>query len=208
MLKIQKQPFNSVWIIADSQEELGKTFMRFQEFYESPNPMFKNRIFTIGMVKHWYSTEYGADTYHTDWTGFNFPSKVLIPFKQGFFDPLTVEEKALLNLFKYRNDDYYIIGAQNKSVLRHELSHALYAYSSEYKNEIDNFINKNRKKLQKTIKYILEKGYAKEVLNDEIQAYVTDNDDADIINNTCPAIISGINAIYKKHNRGKIKNER
>ena len=35
-LKIKKKPFNSVWICADSQEELGNTFMRFQEYYESP----------------------------------------------------------------------------------------------------------------------------------------------------------------------------
>jgi hypothetical protein len=37
MLKIKKQPYNSVWITADSQKELGETFIRFQEYYESPH---------------------------------------------------------------------------------------------------------------------------------------------------------------------------
>lgn len=204
MLKIKKQPYNSVWISADSQEELATTFMRFQEYYESPNPDFRNKIFTVGQVRSWYSITYGADTYHHDWIGFNFPSKVLIPFKQGLFDPLTDEEKNLLEFFKYRYDDFYIIGAQDKSVLRHELSHALYASNKKYKTEIDILILKNKFKLKKASIYILNKGYCKEVLNDELQAYITDNDDKYIISNTCSKILDKINIIYNKYN---LKNE-
>lgn len=201
MLKIKSQPYNSVWISADSQDELGRTFIRFQEHYESPNPDFRGKIFTLGMVRQWYSVKYGADTYHHDWTGFNFPSRILLPFKQGLFDPLTSEEIELLNLFKYRNDNFYIMGAQNSSTLRHELSHALYDSNEKYRNEIDSYIKKNRRKLAKTTKYILDKGYTKEVINDEIQAYITDNDDQTIINNTDPHIILDINKIYKKYRK-------
>lgn len=203
MLKIKNQPYNSVWISADSQEELGRTFIRFQEFYESPNPDFRGKIFTLGMVRNWYSIKYGGDTYHYDWTGFNFPSKVLIPFRQGLFDPLTVEEMELLNLVRYRNDNFYIMGAQNSSTLRHELSHALYDSNIRYKNEIDTYITKNKKGLSKAKKYILEKGYAKEVINDELQAYITDNDDQTIIRVTNPRIILDINSIYEKYKKEK-----
>lgn len=205
MLKIKKQPYNSVWISADSQEELSTTFMRFQEHYESSNPNFKDKIFTIGQLRSWYSENYGADTYHYDWIGFNFPSKVLIPFKQGLFDPLTQEEHKLLDFFKYRNDDFYIIGAQDHSVLRHELSHALYASNKKYRDSINIFINKNKHKLSKASKYILNKGYCKEVLNDELQAYITDNDDKYIIDNTCKKILDNINLLYNKY---KIKDEK
>jgi hypothetical protein len=201
MLKIKSQPYNSVWISADSQEELGRTFIRFQEYYESPNPDFRGKIFTLGMVRQWYSIKYGADTYHHDWTGFNFPSRILLPFKQGLFDPLTVEEIELLNLFKYRHDNFYIMGAQNSATLRHELSHALYDSNEKYRNEIDSYIKKNKRGLAKTRKYILDKGYAEEVLNDEIQAYVTDNDDQTIISSTDPHIILDINKIYKKYRK-------
>jgi len=201
MLKIKNQPYNSVWISADSQEELGRTFIRFQEYYESPNPEFRGKIFTLGMVRQWYSVKYGADTYHYDWTGFNFPSKVLLPFKQGLFDPLTSEEIELLNLFKYRHDNFYIMGAQNNATLRHELSHALYDSNEKYRNEIDSYIKKNKRGLAKAKKYILDKGYAEEVLNDEIQAYVTDNDDQTIISSTDPHIILDINKIYKKYRK-------
>ena len=199
MLKIKSQPYNSVWISADSQEELGRTFIRFQEYYESPNPDFRGKIFTLGVVRQWYSIKYGADTYHHDWTGFNFPSRILLPFKQGLFDPLTSEEIELLNLFKYRHDNFYIMGAQNSATLRHELSHALYDSNQKYRNEIDSYIKKNKRGLAKTRKYILDKGYAEEVLNDEIQAYVTDNDDQTIISSTDPHIILDINKIYKKY---------
>jgi hypothetical protein len=203
VLKLKKQPYNSVWISADSQKELGETFIRFQEYYESPNLDFKGRVFTLGSVKEYYSKEYGADIYSETWIGFNFPSAVLYPFKQGLFDPLTDQEKILLDLLKYRNDNYYIIGAQNKSTLRHELSHAMYGFSKKYKEEIDHFIYENRLKFKKVKKYIIDKGYCEQVLNDEIQAYVTDNDDAFILNNLDPELISGINKIYirnkKKH---------
>lgn len=205
MLHCKSQPYNSVWVWADSQEELGLTFMRFQEHYESPNPLFKNNVFTMGQLKNWYSETYGANTYHTDWIGYNFPSKVLQPFKQGLFDPLTFEEGRLLDLFQYRNDNFYIIGAQNKNVLRHELAHALYASNPKYQVEIDKFITKNKKKLAKTIKYLFDKGYCRDVIYDEVQAYITDNEDPEIINNTCQSVISGINKIYNKYNTAKVK---
>jgi hypothetical protein len=205
MLTIKPQPYNSVWVSADSQEELGLTFMRFQEYYESPNPKFRGKIFTIGQLRHWYSENYGANNYHTTWVGFNFPSKVLSPFKEGLFDPLTIEEKRLLELLRYRRDNFYIIGAQNNSVLRHELSHALYSSNLKYKNEIDSFIAKNKSKILKINKYILNKGYSKDVLNDEIQAYITDNDDSELINMACPTIIAGVNKIFNKYNKAKVK---
>ena len=201
-LKIQNQPYNSVWISAGSQKELGETFIRFQEYYESNNPIFKNRIFTLGQVKQWYSEKDGFDSYSDYWVGFNLPSVALQPFRSNLFDPLTDYEKELLDALKYRQDDFYIIGAQTKSVLRHELSHALYGHSEQYKTEIDAFIKKNKARFRKTQKYILDKGYCKEVLNDETQAYVTDNDDKFILNNLDPDLISGINKIYhrnKKH---------
>jgi hypothetical protein len=205
MIYCKKQPYNSVWVWADSQDELGLTFMRFQEHYESANPDFRNKIFTQGQLKRWYSEEYGSNSYHSHWVGFNFPSSVLIPFKEGLFDPLTIEEQRLLELFRYRSDNFYIIGAQSGGTLRHELAHALYASNSKYKDELDKFLLKNKSKLKNTLKYIKDKGYCDEVLFDEIQAYITDNDDNELINITCPTILSGVNKIFNKYNVAKVK---
>lgn len=198
-LKTKKQPFNSVWICADSQEELGNTFIRFQEYYESPK--FKGQIFTVGQVRSWYSSTYGANTYQNDWTGYNIPSSILKPFRDGLFDPLTPEELNLLNLFRYRHDSFYIIGAQTDDVLRHELAHAMYGYSVKYKISIDQLIKKYQKDLKPTIKYILDKGYDKSVINDELQAYITDNDDDYIKKHTPKHIIEQINQLYEYHHQ-------
>lgn len=199
MLKIKNQPqYNTVLISADSQEELAKTFIRFQEHYESPNPEFRGQIFTLGSFKSWYSEYYGGDTYYQDWKGFNFPSKVLLPFRQGLFDPLTNYEISFLNLLKYRHDDFYIIGANDDSIIRHELAHALYYCSDQYKKEIDRFLSNNKKSLYKIKRYLLTKGYCKEVLNDEIQAYITDNDED--TNKMIPSFIrEGVNQIFNNH---------
>lgn len=204
MLKIKSQPFNSVWVSADSQKELSETFIRFQEYYESPNENFKGKIFTIGQVKNWYSITYGADTYSDDWVGFNFPSSVLIPFKQGLFDPLTSQEQELLNFFKYRNDLFYIIGAQNSAVLRHELAHALYSHNKKYAQRVDCLCKLHHKDLLKIKKYILDKGYHADVLNDELQAYITDNDDDFIIKNTTKLVINNFNKTYEKYSKEKV----
>lgn len=175
MLTLTNKPYNSVLVKADSQEELGNTFIRFQEHYESPNPKFRNQVFTLGEFKSWYSITYGSN-YVTDWKGFNFPSRVLEPFRQGLFDPLTNEENNLLNLLKYRHDNFYIIGAQDEATLKHELTHALYTTNNKYKSEIDNVLDKNRKKISKAYSHLLKMGYTKEVIYDEIQAYTIDGD--------------------------------
>jgi hypothetical protein len=201
MLKLKKQPYNSVWISADTQKELGETFLRFQEYYESPVKRFKNKPFTVGDVKNYYSLQYGADLYSELWIGFNFPSSVLAPFKHGLFDPLTTQEKELLGLLKYRNDNYYIIGAQNNSTLRHELCHAMYGYDIQYRTEIDNLIKKNTKQFNKISQHILKRGYDKTVLNDELQAYITDNDDDFIKNNLHPNLINEVISIYKRYRK-------
>lgn len=203
MLKAKKQPYNTVWISAETQAELGLTFMRFQEYYESPNPEFKNKIFTVGQLRKWYSETYGTNTYHEDWTGFNIPSYVLKPFKDGLFDPLTTEEINLLHLFQYREDSFYIIGAQDLSTLRHELCHSLYAYDSNYRNEINTIIKDNSKQLIKAKKYILSKGYCSEVINDELQAYITDNDDSFLKKNIPSRILELINNAYTKYSVSK-----
>lgn len=198
MLIAKPQPYNSVWIQAQNQTELNLAFMRASEHYESANPEFKNNIFTIGQLKRWYSINYGADTYHLDWSGFNLPSRVLKPFIEGLFDPLTKQEKKLIDLFRFRNDDYYIIGAQTKKVLKHELCHALYAYNKKYKQAIDTYIKSHTQIFIQLKKYLLQKGYCKDVINDEIQAYILDNDNKFILDNIPEKTINSIRIIYRR----------
>lgn len=189
--------FNSVLIQTRSRETLCKTFIRFQEHYEGLQ--FKGKVFTLGQLKNWYSIKYGANTYERDWSGFNFPSYVLNPFKNGLFDPLTEEEIVLLDLFRYRDDNFYIIGANNDNVTKHELTHALYWYNSKYKENIDNLCKKYSIQLKKITRYLMNKGYHKDVINDELQAYITDNDDEFILNHLSTDIINQFKRLQRKY---------
>jgi hypothetical protein len=77
----------------------------------------------------------------------------------------------------------------------------MYGYNKKYKNEIDNLIKKYHKEFAKVSGYILKKGYDRSVLNDELQAYITDNDDEFIRNNLKPNLINSVFSIYNKYKK-------
>jgi hypothetical protein len=160
-----------VLVKAPSQRELGDTFLRFQEHYESPE--WCGKVFTAGQIRAWYSEKYGADTYSEDWTGFNFPSHILDKFKQGLFDPVTAGEQELLDLFRRRNDKFYIIGAQNDEVLDHETCHGLYYTNNGYRAAVDKVLKVNHDELAPVRKVISGLMYHPSVIQDEVHAWVS-----------------------------------
>ena len=87
-----------------SRKELTRTFLRFEEYFESPK--FRGKIFSLNEFKKWYTANSPEGkktkrfTYYEDWHGFNIPSEILGPFYGGRFNPLSNEEKAVLRLFK------------------------------------------------------------------------------------------------------------
>lgn len=177
MLYLKKTPYNSYCVSADSTRELARSFLRFQEHYESPSEEFRGKIFTVGQYRVWYEKKYGWFSYETDWTGFNIPDSILVPFRKGYFDPLTIEEENLLSLFiNAPKHNFYIIGANDRDVLNHELNHALYAHNKDYSNEINKVFDANLEHIKYALEYLLDKGYCKYLLYDELQAYILDND--------------------------------
>lgn len=189
-------------ISASTQDELSESFLRFQEHYESP--FWADKIFTKGQFKQWYSLTYGADTYRSDWSGFNFPSSVLKPFRQGLFDPLTDGEKTILTLLKYRTDDFYIIGSNTDDVLKHELCHALYHFNQQYSDAILELIKNHDKQIKKAFDHLLKLGYHKKVLIDELQAYILDDDYFEKHDIFLPKqLIADVKKLHQKY--GKIK---
>jgi len=197
MLYLNRTPYNSFCISADSNRELARSFLRFQEYYESPNDQFRGQVFTIGQYRYWYEKKYGYFSYETDWTGFNIHSYVLDPFKQGLFDPLTIEEKNLLGLFTNApQDKFYIIGANDTQTLNHELNHALYAHRQDYANDINKIFDANLEHIKYALEYLLNKGYCRYLLYDELQSYILDADDdiLSLIHNT--DVVSEVSRLY------------
>jgi len=154
-----------------TQYELASTFLRIQEYYESPH--FHGRVFSLEQFMDWYAGRHGNFTYYQDWVGFNVPSSAFEPFYEGKFDPLSQKEKKLLGLFKGLSRRFYVIGvygAGARGDLTHELAHALFFVDESYRQSVREAMS--RYNTTKLARKIAKAGYAKHVIRDEIQAYL------------------------------------
>lgn len=163
--------------------DLTSTFLRFQEHYESPE--FRGKYFSLAEYKKWYiknsrhGKETGKFTYHDDWSGFNFPSKVLKPFYSGKFDPLSKQEKEILTLFKEIKGRFYVIGTygNKRHTLKHEIAHGFYYTDDAYRNSVLDILRRIPKEDRKCINtfFSVSGGYHKSVFDDETHAYLLTN---------------------------------
>lgn len=160
-------------IESSSRQVLAGIFMRFQEYYESPE--FKGRIFSVDDFTHWYARKFGAFTYSRDWYGFNIPSAILKPFRCGQFDPLTHLEKRLINICSNAAGDFYVIGATPNAeyfseTVKHEFVHGAFYVNKHYREEVTSCIKEHK---IKTVNMALRKmGYHPDVFEDEANAYI------------------------------------
>jgi len=169
---MQKAP---IYIIESrSRQVLAETFMRFQEYYESPE--FKGKVFSIDEFVAWYAgLNGGSFTYSQDWYGFNIPSKVLEPFRKGEFNPLTKNEQKLLNICKNDTKNFYIIGVTPSAeyfidTVKHEFVHGAFHCNANYRNSVVKCLKES--KIFNIEKGLSKMGYHKDVHADEANAYV------------------------------------
>ena len=197
MMKIEiKQVMRNIYVLAfESQFDLAMTFVRIQEFYESPK--YKGKYFSLEEFMDWYSCEFGngAFTYPKDWSGFNLPGKTIKKWVKKFqveHNDIREQEHELLNKLESRLkddgvslSDAYVIGVHSqkndeelKYVIEHETAHALYCLYPQYKQTCQKLLkNLPRSILNKYRKKLIRVGYAKNVLSDEIQAYFSTEGD-------------------------------
>ena len=157
-----------------SKKTLTSTFVRFEEYYE--NPKFRGKIFSLDDFKIWYKDIFGKFDYFRKWSGFNIPSKVLKPFYNGKFNPLSKNEKEFLRRFRRIKRKSYIIGTYKKTQkenLKHELAHAMFYLYPSYRKEVLKCFKKY--KILPIEKALIKNGYSKKVLRDEVNSYVLDN---------------------------------
>lgn len=161
------------------------TFLRAQEFYESPSSKFKGKSFDIWDYMKWYACERsdanGSFSYPYDWAAYNLPIKVIVECldaqktKTTPYDDFMDEVlHQIFNKYGVAEHDTYLIGVDKMEGrnLRHEMSHALWYTNPEYKkraNEILKQIDKEHLEVAKNKIHLM--GYAKSVLMDEIFAY-------------------------------------
>ncbi|OGY60376.1 MAG: hypothetical protein A3B23_01675 [Candidatus Colwellbacteria bacterium RIFCSPLOWO2_01_FULL_48_10] len=161
-----------------TQELMAMTFLRFQEYYESPE--FRGRVFTREEFERWYIEKRGSFSYAQDWPGFNIPSEILRPFYDGRFDPLSAEEKEFLQLFRGRKEPFYIIGTSKgnpSEYMDHELAHALFSTNKGYKSDVMEIISLIPRADLKEFWDMINIGYHESVMVDEVQAHFVANFD-------------------------------
>ena len=184
--KIEEVRPNVFAVIVKDHYHRAMLFCRVQEYYESPNPEFRGKNFSIWDYIEWYSREHGdVFTYTFDWGGFNIPlnvaescySKLL---KKGEFTPYDLEMNYIVKTIRgmVGNGKAYIIGAPTTEdeTFEHEVCHGLYATNKEYKALVDEITETIE--WQDYLKFegnLLDMGYTASVIPDEIQAYLTTN---------------------------------
>ena len=167
-------------VYALNSRTLASTFLRPQEYYESPK--YKDKIFTLKEYRKWFKKSNDEDTftYYSSYVGFNVPDFAFEPFLEGKFNPLTANEKIIINYVSNLTAPYYIIGVCIADIrfvghLKHETAHALWYLNSNYRKYMlkqisqlpANLIIKLQRKLKKH-------GYHKKMYKDEIHAYMVD----------------------------------
>ena len=175
----------------ENQYELTSTFMRIQEFYESPFENIKDKNFSYENFFDAYVKQ-GQLTYWKDWVGFNVPSEALLYFYMTF--QLNKRETTLYaELAKQKlncENKFYLIGIYRNQDLSHELAHAFYSIYDGYKKEAQQLVaNLPKKEFNKRCQELATSLYAPEMFIDEIQAYGVSNKERAFL------------ALYKKYRR-------
>jgi len=162
------------------QHDLCFTFLRLQEFYESPCGKHRTKTFSIDEYIDWHLKKFGLFNYLDKWTGFNIPGVTVANFFRLFQFQLTRREKKIFNtLKKYKSwpniyigkQDYCVIaGCNHDSVtLQHELKHAAFYLDNEYAKEVQKEITQNKPKV--LVNWLKASGYDQSSIVDEINAY-------------------------------------
>lgn len=180
--------------------DLAMLFVRYQEYYESPNPNVKDSSFDLEAYMRWYATTnirrfhrdaHKSFSYPIDFCGFNIPSYVIynILINQDYTGNLNIYDDLMLNIYNSIAEDmgiteysdpkfkFYLIGTpkMKSSTLKHEIAHGLFYLNDEYRDRCLSLIKKHLSKDQvKAFKKVLkEYHYSSDVMLDEIQAYTS-----------------------------------
>ena len=175
----------------DTPYNLGMTFVRIQEYYESPK--FKGKHFSLEDFMDYWANKHGEGSfdYPMAWSGFNVPGKAIKGWMKKFpKNDMREKEEALLNRFLARLkkdnvnlEDSYLIGVSSKDkkevkeTIRHEIAHALYLLYPKYKKSCNAIFKRINKKptwamrVKAAEEKLISMGYCNNVLLDELQAY-------------------------------------
>lgn len=178
----------------EEQYQRAMLFLRYQEYYESPYKQFQGKNFDIFEFMDYYRKDRGVGcfTYPRDWSGYNIPSDSFNKCIKGIFDVKVTATPYDAHMFdikwaitedlkNYRypepeKEKFYLIGVDKVEgdIMDHEIAHAMFYLDSDYKKEMTALVkNLAMRKYNGMCNILLKLGYRKEVLIDEIQAFMS-----------------------------------
>lgn len=185
-----KKIFNGLYAIEipDSYQR-AMLFLRSQEYYESKFPEIYRKDFDVFHFMELYRKWRNSDhfSYPEDWSGFNVPSHIIESCIGGIFRSSsefkpTPYDYVMSNIITSVREEigpdskYYLIGVDKfkGKVMNHEIAHGLYYIDPGYKQECLKLIENLNESVYKELSSIISKmGYSKDVIDDEIQAYLS-----------------------------------
>ena len=173
------EPFERVFVARyPTQYELTATFMRLQEFYESPSPAIRRKVLSLEEFMDAYAAHYGNFDYHTAYTGFNVPGITLGKFFNAYVGRLTRHEDRLFRMltrwvphFWGDAHPYYLVGIFRDEEMDHELAHAFYGLHARYRQRMDSAV-RSRRDIRRIRAGLRSQGYNAGQYLDEAQAYL------------------------------------
>jgi len=161
--------------------DLTMTFCRVQEFYESPYKHICGKKFKLLDFMKTYSIVNGSFTYPLDWGGFNVPGKIVDRlYRLGIddyndYDRVIEDIHLKINKQVKNTSNYYLIGSDGEhETIQHEVCHALFTLDSQYKKSVLELLkNLSARTYRKAAKGLMNIGYGKHVMADELQAYLS-----------------------------------
>lgn len=176
-------------VVVEDSYERAMLFLRCQEFYESPFPQFKGKHFDVFEYMNYYRKQNvpGYFSYTQDWVGFNVPGDIVEECTNYALDdnsdisstPYDYVMKEIIDTVKGQLQDenrWYLIGVNGEEgrIMEHEISHGLFYVNSEYKEKATSLVRSLPDDIINNMSYlILSMGYCEEVIDDEIQAYLS-----------------------------------
>lgn len=188
-MQVIRHADNILELYFDRQFDLNSSFIRMQEFYESPFDEFRGKYFTLDQYMDRYveANVNGVFDYFTYWFGFNLPGNAVLAFNETFSDDLRPKEWELLkpveDFVQDDNPNFYIIGTfdhkDRERTVAHELAHAHYYLDPAYRKSADTLYACISPEIRaKVATRLIDIGYTEEVIPDETQAYfATDNEE-------------------------------
>lgn len=210
---ILKKPNPKIFLfLGESAGDLGRPFVRMQEFYESPSKLFRRKFFTLDKFKAWYckhQSTSGRFTYFKDFFGYNLPGDVFMEWATTYAGNETEDEQRLLGMMGALPPQFYVIGAPAKdyATIDHELSHAFWHLYPEYRWRMNAAMEGFD--LRAVKRYLKANMYAPDVEADEICSYVQFDDAllhrAGVSTKHLRLLKNSMSDVYREYKAGLIK---